>query len=217
MKNFSKVLIAYVLIALLASCTAGGSEREDRLGEIDSLFFSGDYGRAQEQIVAFLEDYPDSSQGHLLYGWISLETNHFDKARMEFLKAIQLDETSDNAYVGLGVLARKEGDYARAAEYYQQAIEIYPRNPEAYSSLLVIEIACGRYQEALELAQKSLDYDFTDPTLYANASIAYHLVGEVEERDRLYDLAVENGYLNGSALQEIYAGESVIPVQDCGD
>ncbi len=47
-------------------------------------------------------------------------------------KAIKAGSRTDDAYITLGVLEEKTGDYDAALPHFLQAIEVNPRNPEAY-------------------------------------------------------------------------------------
>lgn len=53
-------------------------------------------------------------------------------AKKAALNAIKAGSRSDDAYITLGVLEEKTGDYDAALPHFLQAVEVNPRNPEAY-------------------------------------------------------------------------------------
>lgn len=53
-------------------------------------------------------------------------------AAMAAQRAIDLDGRADDAYITLGVLVEKQGDYDTALPFFLKAIDINPKNAEAY-------------------------------------------------------------------------------------
>ncbi len=185
------------------------STRDDikRLKLISKDVFTGRLQQAEPDARAYVQDYPESAEGHRILGWLTLKQDNLEEAKKLFQKTLDLDSENDNAYVGLGSIARAEQDFEQAVKYYNQAIEIKAANPEAYSSLSVIHILRRDYDTAIKTGEKALKYDFEDPTLYANLAIAYHYSKDKVNRDKYYQLAEKNGYPNSARLQKIFSGE----------
>ena len=119
----------FLLYALLLLFSCLETEKEDdveRLTELQKLFFSNQPEKINTQLQDYLKTYPKSATAHRMMGWTCLELEKKDCAKTYFNKAIALNPKADNAYVGLGVLARKENDLDGARKNYKKAIEILP-------------------------------------------------------------------------------------------
>ncbi|MBX3304246.1 MAG: tetratricopeptide repeat protein [Nitrospira sp.] len=82
------------------------------------------------------KDSPDGSQWCLLahyYRYLRIfDPSNTAWARNAAIKAIDSGSRVDDAYITLGVLKEKTGDYHAALSYFLKAVETNPRNPEAY-------------------------------------------------------------------------------------
>lgn len=99
-----------------------------------------------QRITAFLwglqaagdlrEDPPDGLRWCLLahyYRYLRIfDPSNAAWARDAAIKAVDLGSRVDDAYITLGILEEKTGDYDAALPYFLKAVEANPRNPEAY-------------------------------------------------------------------------------------
>lgn len=202
-----RLLLAAVMLLMVSCGALAQVEDRKRLQQISQDLFTGKYEQVEPEARAYIEEYPESADGHRILGWVALKKDNHEEAETLFKKAIELDPKNDNAYVGLGSIARQAGDLEQAVEYYDQALEVKSDNPEVYGSLVVINILQKEYDVAIANGEKALKYDFDDPTLYANLSVAYHYSGDESNRDKYYQLAESKGYPNAATLQKIFKGE----------
>ena len=56
-------------------------------------------------------------------------------------------------------------------------------------------------------AKKAYDLDKGAPRIAANLAVAYHYVGDMENRDRFTRIAEQLGYDKVDTLEQIYSGE----------
>lgn len=209
MKPFPVLALASLLV--LPGCAElGGTAGEDsrRLEGIDRRFSNGEFDYALQETIKYVEEYPDSSKGWSLLGWVYVKTDNLEKAQECFDKALGLDPQWDNAYVGKGAAYRKAGDNANARKSYLEAIRILPDNAEAYSSLLVIEILEGNDERAVEYGEKAWGLRKDLASIPANLAIAYHYVGNVAKRDEYYQQAERLGYHRLQTVKEIFDGKA---------
>ncbi len=108
-----------------------------------------------------LSDYDDA----VLDGVSNLNLNKPAKALQDFNRAIEIDPTRANAYVGRGNTLSTLGRYKEALKDYDIAIEIDPKvanayvnRGSAYSHLTQYEKAIADYEKGLEL-----DPEIDDP------------------------------------------------------
>lgn len=79
-----------------------------------------------------------------------LENKETYKAERRFLKAIEKDKKSVNAYIGLGLTKREQTKNYEAVKNFEKALEYDSKNPEALFQLARIQSLMGNKSEAYE-------------------------------------------------------------------
>lgn len=101
-----------------------------------------------------------------------------DIALAEFEKAIAINPKLTTAYMGVGDIHRKHGDYARAEESYHQAAQVEPRSFDAqYNDGLMLQLL-NRITEAIQAYLRALSIDRTSYDANLNLATAYLQFGE---------------------------------------
>ena len=129
-----------------------GGERHDALKQADIKFRQGKtlFNQARyEDAVVYLEQAvrqkPDQSSYHLLLALAHEKIpGHDIKAEENFLKAIKLDAWNPEAYVGIGMLYKKEGMKIKAARFLKKALAIDDSHRLAKKELAEIEKPKGK-------------------------------------------------------------------------
>ncbi len=145
-------------------------ERVLELKRIKNLRRLRKFAEAKEEILKYVEKYPDDYYGLFTAGRIFANCNCFDQAEEYLLKVANSDSPNRfSAYNTLGEIAEKKGNKDKAVYYYKQAIFENP-NIEKLSvvSLTNILIADKKYEEAYKLISL---IEKTSPDYY-NAAIA---------------------------------------------
>jgi tetratricopeptide (TPR) repeat protein len=152
---------------------------------INKLYYAGEFEKAKNELEAHIKTYSGSSQSWTYLGLVKLELNDTLGAELAYRKGFELDKENDKAIVGLGIIERMKGNYAKARQYYESAMAINPNNPDCYASLLILEIKNKNYSKAVELGEKArgLSLTKTRPGILGNLVIAYHLNHQIKERD----------------------------------
>lgn len=113
---------------------------------IDRLRHALRYNYAGHRITAYLwglqtageirQDSPDGLRWALLahyYRYLRIfDPSNASWAKHAAMKTIESGNRLDDAYLTLGILEEKTGDYDAALPYFLKAVEANPRNPEAY-------------------------------------------------------------------------------------
>ncbi len=200
-------------ILVLAGCNelstpalAPQSDDLQRVELMDQRFNAGDFEYVVEEGTKYVQEYPNSLQGWSLLGWGCVKTDDFERAQQCFDKTLELNPKWDNAFVGKGVIFRKQGDNENARKSYLQAIALVPDNAEAFSSLLVIELMEGNDDKAIEYGEKAWKLRKDEGSIPANLAVAYHYSGNTEQRDKYYKAAEQLNYRNLGSLQDIFDG-----------
>jgi tetratricopeptide (TPR) repeat protein len=91
----------------------------------------GRYEEAAVLVARGLEQDPDSSVGHLLWGYLQAARRDMGPAKLAFQRVLALDRYHPRALLGLARLAIEEGDLQEAQRLLDRALQFYPDFPEA--------------------------------------------------------------------------------------
>jgi tetratricopeptide (TPR) repeat protein len=127
-------------------------------------------GSAQSRLAAYLK------RGEAYYN-----TGNYDKARVEFRNAAQIDPKNAEARVHLGRVAEQLGDLRGAVEQYQAAIYYDPKQVNARASLGRIFLRGGAPNKALELVEPGLTSDPHNALLLTVRGSARAQLGQLAE------------------------------------
>jgi tetratricopeptide (TPR) repeat protein len=118
--------------------TWGGIRGKTRPAAAATLFRRADQyrneGRLEEaaaMVARGLEQDPNNSVGHLLWGYLQAAHRDMGPAKLAFQRVLALDRYHPRALLGLARLAIEEGDLQEAQSLLDQALQFYPDFPEA--------------------------------------------------------------------------------------
>jgi len=105
-----------------------------------------------EQSLALKQNHPAARLG---YGQALLDAGRLEEASDQYLKALQIDERSAHAYVGLARIALMNGVVEEAGSLLQRAINANPRMGEAHGLMSEVLRRLNRPQDAAREAMVS--------------------------------------------------------------
>lgn len=105
---------------------------------------SGEDSAAIQQLEAFIERYPNYSAAYVNLAIVYERQKQQEQAVWLLNKAIDIDPAAVEAMNRLGVISRKQGDFAAAETYWRQAIAADPTYPYAWYNLGVL---CELYKQ----------------------------------------------------------------------
>ncbi len=85
--------------------------------------------------------------------------NEFEKARLEYLNALQLNPRLSDVYYRLGLIAEREGRVAIVYEMMSKALKLDPLNAKAKIHVAQLMVFGKKFDTALELADEVLELD----------------------------------------------------------
>jgi tetratricopeptide (TPR) repeat protein len=118
------------------------------------LIFTGiavaDDGNGKNQEIRKME--PDKAQCEEYIGKANglMKKHQYEKAVLEFKDALVFNPFAADAYHGLGLCYKKQGDYDRAIKEFIIGLE-YSNNIESMENLALIYKYKGKYEKAREL------------------------------------------------------------------
>lgn len=160
-------------------------------------------------------------QGYIAHGKQYLAAGNYDKARVEFSNAAQIDPKDASVRYLLGQVAEHQGDERAAAGQYQAAIEQDPANAQARAALARIYLYAGRPDKAMELAEPGLSKDPNNAQLLTVRGGARAQLGDfksaLQDAQRAVQLAPGDDYaialLASLYRQRSEYGEAISVVQ----
>jgi Tfp pilus assembly protein PilF len=130
---------------------------------------------------------------HMEKGQSFLAAGNFEKARIEFRNALQIDPNDSEVRYENGVVDEKLGNQREAAQFYQGAIDRNADNAPARAALGRLYVLAGAPRQALEIIKPSLDKHPDDPGLLtvraASRDLLKDLPGALADAERAVKLA----------------------------
>lgn len=117
---------------------------------------SEDWAEAELRFAELTQTSPTLSGPWVNLGICRWRQKQFKTAAKAFEQAIEVNSLNVDAYNAYGVMAREQGDFAKAESLYQQAIGIWPHSPISHRNLGVLyDMYMGRFDEALQHLEMS--------------------------------------------------------------
>ncbi len=127
------------------------------------------------------------AQGYYDRGVNYLQMKDYERAIVEFQRAIKTDPKNKNSYYALGIINDMMGKYADAEKNYKQAVDLDSEFSEAYNALGVVYYKQQRWKDAQKAFQKALENK-----VYSTPHVPYLNLGDMYMAQREYGKAVES-------------------------
>ncbi len=104
--------------------------------ELGQLYLGlGKYAEAAEHLALAVEKLPLRPDYHYAYAVALLKSNQIMRAEAEFRQTLALNPKAAQALVGLGLIAKNQGNMGVAIQYFAQALQMQPDLVEAQNAL----------------------------------------------------------------------------------
>ena len=124
----------------------------------NSMFQQGDLQAARAGFRKMTEKYPVLSGPWVQLGAIAEKQEKYEGAVKHYRKAISVNRKNVNAYLALGLLQRRLGEFGAAQASYNKALQVWKDFPEAHLNLAILY---DLYVNQPEQAQKHYEaYSF---------------------------------------------------------
>ena len=126
-----------------------------------------DMSQAKFYFVKQTEQESQRLSSYLMLGQIQYQAKEYDKAEMEFRKALQEQKWSEEAHYNLAILLERNGRFQEAGEHLEKVLEVAPFSIDASVRLINLYDRLGnpekqteRLRKLLRLHPSSMEYAF---------------------------------------------------------
>jgi len=119
--------------------------------------------------------------GHTCLGLVNDGTGQHRDATVEFQRAIDLEPTNEDAYVGLALAFGHQGSISEAEKTYERAIDSHPSSSHAHNSLGTFYLRRNQYEKASAMFRKVIELAPEGYGAYVNLGATYNDMGRYEE------------------------------------
>ncbi len=133
-------------------------------------------------------------------------SEQFDKAVLEYTKAMEIDGNVADAYVGRGVSLTAQDALEAAQQDFVRALEIEPNDAHARVKLAIVLTMRRNYKAAISELGKALLVDPKNAEAYLRAGNVHYFMKEYPKALENYNLAVKADPLDPNALNGLGLG-----------
>lgn len=208
--NLFRFLFLMGLVFIVSCGDVRYFDKMNEIGDAAELYEAGKLEETIDQLNALVLIKKNNEYAWTLLGHAYEDLDRDSLAKNAYEKALVIQPRTEEAMTGLGVLARKAGDYNKAAEHYYESLEVNPDYAQAYASLLVVELMRKRFKKAISIGLKGYELDRSDPVIASNLTVAYHYAGDSLNREKFYKISKNLGYPKMESLDLILSDEYTV-------
>ncbi|MDD5629038.1 MAG: tetratricopeptide repeat protein, partial [Elusimicrobia bacterium] len=131
---------------------------------------------------------------------------HYDKAIVEFTKAMELDANVPEAYIGRGNCLFAQESYDAAQQDFLRAIELDPKDPSARLRLATLLTVRRSYKPALAAITAALKIDPKNSEAFLRAGNVYYFQGAYQKALENYEVAAKQDPSSAAAYNGVGMG-----------
>lgn len=134
---------------------------------------------------------PSSPEMHNNLGRIHLRNGALEKARAEFLNALDLDPRNAESLLNLAAIQRAEGRTADAERLIERALAVDPSSIGALSQLAELKRDEGDLPEAVRLFEEALAIDDSLPFLHLGYGDVLQRAGRLDDAEAAFRMVLQ--------------------------
>lgn len=159
------------------------------IGIAKSLLFFKEQKQAKKLLLALVEKYPDSKVAHKMLADIYEKEGGIRRAIDEYVKVVDLDGESYDAYYKIAVLLKELGNKEDSLEMLTKLVNKKPDYLEAAISLSDALCEQERYKEAISVMNESLRHHPNNFDVYYNMGMIYTMLNDFSSAKECYEKA----------------------------
>jgi tetratricopeptide (TPR) repeat protein len=167
---------------------------EERVAAATALLTTGspeDAGKAVSKLKLLVQESASSAELHYNLGLAYELIEDTTSARKEYLRATDLDPTVGHAWLNMGAMAEREGDFDRALQSYRAGLRHAPEHPQLVSATIGVLRRLNRHEDAIRQAKKAIQTNANNVDAYNNLGLVYLDLGKLELAQFMYQRALQ--------------------------
>lgn len=177
MKNcLNYIFVIIIIFGFCASTKAQVTETtepENNLGSVSVLLSKEKHSEALEILKAMPASSKTDNNYNLFIGITYHQNGEFDKALVEYFKALHFTPDSVMVNYNLGLLFQQMNNNSKAKEFYEKVIKLKPDLKKAYFNLARVYQGTGNNKKAIDYYKKYLEWYPEDMEAINNLAVAY--------------------------------------------
>lgn len=117
------------------------------------------------------------AEGHLCLGLVESGTGKYEEAANEYQKAIELEPTADDGYIGLATAYAKLNRLGDAENAYREAVNANPNSERDLDRMGIFYLQQAQYAKAADLFQQAIKIAPESYLEYSDLGAAYLFLG----------------------------------------
>ena len=169
--KYVKILVATLLCSTFATSALFAQNTADAKKAIDAEQFQ----KAKGLLKHLIETEPSKDENYFYLGWVYLQQDDADSAKVFFSKGVAISPKSALNYAGLGAVAKTENNPASMLSNFDQAMALAGKNdkPAIYVAKAYI-MKPANADAALAVLDKAAKYGAKDPEYFIAIGDAEH-------------------------------------------
>jgi serine/threonine-protein kinase len=149
---------------------------------------------------------PSLAEPHACLGMVLNGTGEYEKAVIEFSKAVNREPTNDLSYLGLATAYERLGRPEEAERTFRRAIQLRPHYWGGYNTLGAYYYRLGRFDEALTMFQQVAALAPDNVRAHSSLGAIYFMTDRPKEAEAAFgkSLAIRPNYVAASNLGTLY-------------
>ncbi len=149
----------------------------------------------EELIKILLEVHPDDAIVHTVYAENLLKSNKLKEARIELLKALEIEKDDYMVWERVMYLDNDLQEWEALYEHTKEIMELFPNQPQGYFFHAIACVQLEKYDETITVSEEGIDYVVDNPQLNANFLMlkgeAIYKLGNKQDAFGIFDKAVD--------------------------
>ncbi len=123
--------------------------------------------------------------------FVYMDMNELQNAKMDNIKALEINPLNDQALYNMGLILTKEEKYIEAIGYYQRLITINPAHYSAGLNLAYLKHTIGEFTQALMDYNRMIEHYPNEPILYNNMADLFLQMLDYTDALKFVNIALE--------------------------
>lgn len=185
-----KILSLISIVFILCSCNGEGAKEESK-PEKEVVTPQSENHPSIQEITAYIQKTPNDPKLYYVRSNMRFQLGNLAGAKEDIQKALELDSTQINFYIGLADVYFEEQDLVRAINTLEEAIKIDASNEKVLLQMAIYKIYMKNYKEAIGHLDAVLEQNIYNAEAYFYKGILFKEIDKKERALSSFQTALE--------------------------